>query len=163
MLHDDDASQKSHVRRMQLRLAEDLLLPKAKSHELWAIQNLLLISAQAIRDEHPLSKGIADYIASAFEAIHGGENADDAFGIKRKRGEKDLRASRGRAFWMAHCLARLKHSGMTVERALDEVANRFCVSPDTAKAVWKKNRIEALRITKIERERFGIEKVVWPE
>lgn len=163
MLNDDDASRKSHMHRIKLGLTEELLLPKAKSHELWAIQNLLLISAEAIRDEHPLSKGIADYIASAFEAIHRGEGADDAFGIRRKRGEKDLRDSRGRAFWMAHCIAQLKQSGMTVQRALDEVADKFCVSPDTAKTAWKKNRIEALRITQIERETLGIEKVVWPE
>jgi hypothetical protein len=150
--------------RLRQKLAEELLLTSAMEGELEAIQSLLLIVSEAIRDGCPLTNGVADFISKALANIHGGMKGDDAFGIKRKRGGKDTRAPRGRAYFMADCVERLRHhSGLTLELAIEEVSERFSAPPDTAKLAWKKNYKEVRRSFEIEKRSFGaIHEVLWP-
>jgi len=154
----------SEYHTTKLQVAEVLLLPDAKKGELWAIQNLLLISSEAIREKCPLTDGIADYISCALAAIHNGEKADAAFGIRRKRGEKDNRASRMRAYSMADCVERLRYhkNGMTLELAIEEVAPKFSAAPDTVKLAWKKNYKDVRRMFELERKYGAVQEVMWP-
>lgn len=149
---------------ISLRLAEELLMPAVKRGELWAIQNILKLAAEAIQDQSPLSKGVAAYISKALASIHDGEKADEAFGIRRKRGEKDTRKVRQRKYFMADCIERLRHhDGLTLEDAVEIVAGRFSMSNDSAKLAWKVHHKEVKRIHQLEIKTFGqIQEVVWP-
>jgi hypothetical protein len=149
---------------LRLRLAEELLLPAARNGELWAIQNLLLIVSDAIGDQCVLPEGVAGYLSKALAAIHGGKKADDAFGIRRKRGEKYTRKFRQRRYFMADCVERLRyHEKLTLESATEVVAERFSMTPDSVKLAWKENHKEVKRIHALEKECFGrVDDVVWP-
>jgi hypothetical protein len=139
-----------------LNLAEDLLLPKAIKGELWAIQNLLLLVSKAIADECPLTPGVAEYVASALRAIYEGGNADDAFRIKRKRGEKDTRRARRKAFMLATSIVqKMQLDSKTLDCAASEVAAKHYVSEDTAKKAWKDHHREVKRLLRLEKEAFG--------
>lgn len=160
----------THVRNMdaeyhalRLKLAEKMLLKKAEDGELWAIQNLLLLVSDAIADGVPLSPLIASYISSSLRKIHDGEKADDAFGIKRKRGEKDTRRSQQRAFSMADAIERLRyHDKLTLEKAIAFAATKFSVSEDSVKRNWKAHNKEVKRLMELELDNFGIiHPVIW--
>ena len=150
--------------RLRLKVAEELLLTRVEAGETEAIQSLLLLVSEAIRDGCPLTDKVADFISRALANIHGGMNGNDAFGIKRKPGEKDTRASRGRAYSMADCVERLMHhNGLTLELAIAAVAQRFSVSPDTVKGGWMKNYKEVRRTFELEKQTLGaIDIVRWP-
>lgn len=151
-----------HEHRQQI--AEKLLLPSVKTGDLASIQSLLQIASEAVRDKCPLTDGVADYISNALASIHQGVNADVAFGIKKKRGGKDTRISRQRAYFMTDCVERLRHhSGVTLEIAIEEVARKFFASPDTVKLAWKKNHKEVRRTFDLEISGFGsVQDVCWP-
>jgi len=140
----------------KLRLAEELLLPKGRAGELWAIQNLLSLVSEAIADSARIPPRIAAFASSALQRIYEGEKADDAFGIKRKRGEKDTRRANRRAFCMADRIERhRKLQDMTLEDAVAEAADHFHASVHTAKSAWKKNYKEARRLIDLELEHFN--------
>jgi hypothetical protein len=159
-----EQQERHRYHRSRQKLAEELLLTSAKGGEIEAIQSLLLIVSEAIRDGCPLTEDVADFIATALANIHGGMNGDEAFGIKRRRGGRDTRASRQRTYFMADCVERLRHhSGCTLELALAKVSERFCASTDTVKLAWKKNHKEVRRTFDLEKRALGaIQQAVWP-
>lgn len=149
---------------LRQKLAEELLLTSAKGGEIEAIRSVLLIVSEAIRDGCPLTDDLASFISTALANIHGGMNSDQAFGIKRRRGGKDTRASSQRAYLMADGVERLRHhSGCTLELAVEEVSKRFFVPIDTVKSAWKKNYKEVRRAFDLEKRTLGaIQEPMWP-
>jgi hypothetical protein len=147
----------------KLKLAEKFLLKKAQDGSLWAIRNLLLMTADALEDGARLSSGIAAYLSDAFRQIHDGRTADDALGIKRARGEKDNRKARQRAGIYTECVERLRIlHGLTLENAIVEVANRFDANEDTVKRAWKLNYRETRREIELEQKFFGeVKPILW--
>src|SRR5574343_9114 len=152
MTHQDDCE----YHELRQKIAERILLASAREGDLDAIQSLLLISSEAIRDKCPLTNEVADFIAKALANASHGMNADDAFGIKRKRGGKDTRASKQRAYSMTDCVERLRHHyDLTLEDAIEDVAPKFFASPHTVKLAWKKNHKEVQRNLDLELKIFG--------
>lgn len=159
-----EQQERRHYHRSRQKLAEELLLPSAKGGEIEAIQSLLLIVSEAIRDGCPLTKDVADFISTALANIHAGMSGDKAFGIQRRRGGKDTRASRQRAYFMADCVERLRrHSGCTLDLAITKVSERFFASTDTVKLAWKKNHKEVSQYFDLEKRALGaIQEALWP-
>lgn len=143
----------SEYHKSRLELAEKLLLQQACNGELWAIQNLLLITAEAIRDGCPLTIGIAAFMHYALGKIYIGEKADVAFGIVRKRGEKDTRESQQRAFGFAHMVeCRRKYHDETLEIAVEKVAALNKASDNTVKAAWQQFHKDAAQLIRLDRK-----------
>lgn len=137
-----------HHRRQ--KLAEELLLPKAERGEVWAIRNLLTILADALKDEAPVSGRCSVYLAKALTKISEGENANAAFGIRRKRGERDLRKKQAQAFLRTYRVEVERLKNITLEEAISRVAESERAKEDTVKAAWKKNHKEAKRLIQLE-------------
>lgn len=155
MMGDDDLSMPDDYHRLRLNLAEKTLLEKATKGELWAVQTLLRIVSEAIADGETLTPGIALFVSTALRKIWEGAKADDAFGIKRKRGEKDQRAARSRQFMLADAVERLRESGMTLEEARGNVHEKTDISENTIQKAWIKNHKEARRQIDLEKEYLG--------
>ena len=133
-----------HARR--LTLAEELLLPKAESGEIWAIQNICMLSAEALADGCSLTPLIAQFVSGALRAIHDGTSGDTAFGIKRKPGESDRRRVRQRAYAIADFSERTRRlDDLTVEKSISITAHQFSVSEDTVRKDRKKHLKEVSR------------------
>lgn len=139
-----------HQRRQ--KLAEELLLSKAEHGEVWAIWNLLAILADALKDNAPISKCCSAYLAKALTRIASGKNADAAFGIRRKRGERDLRRKRAQAFMRACRVEEERLKNISLEEAISRVAESEGAKENTVKAAWKKNHKEAKRQIQLERQ-----------
>lgn len=141
---------------LRLKLAEELLLPKAQIGELWAIQSLLKLAAEALADGARLNLNVATFISEALIKIYDGEKADDAFGIARKPGEKNTRRARQRSFSMAFFIEKTcKQENVTLDNALSQAADKYHASYDTAKKAWKDNYKEARRILQLHENNFG--------
>lgn len=137
----------------RLRLAEELLLPKAESGEIWAIQNLLKLVSDALDDGARINKKTANFLSKALIQIYRGEKADVAFGISRVRGQKDTRLSRQKNFSIAFFIEETE-LGSLEDRFL-KAAIEFHVSFDTAKKAWQKNYNEARRIVELNKKNFS--------
>jgi hypothetical protein len=98
---------------------------------------------------------VSDYLSNALHKIWSGKKADDAFGIKRRRGEKDNRQAQQRSFRMADCVGRLHRDGTTLEKAFATVAARFNRSEESVKRAWKQNYKEVRRQISLEEEHLG--------
>ncbi|CAN6133910.1 hypothetical protein MCETRH20_00918 [Methylophilaceae bacterium] len=141
---------------LRLGTAEKLLLPQAEAGELWAIQNLLKLAAEALADGARLNDKVALFISKALIKIHAGEKADNAFGIARKRGGKDTRRVRERNFSIAHFIEQARtQQNITIEVAVALAASEYHLSEDTVKNAWKGNYKKARRILKLNEEYFG--------
>lgn len=139
--------------RVQLQIADDLLLAKAKAGEIWAIQNLLKLIADAVVAGVPLPKNIATFISTALNAINNGVAADEAFGIKRGRGEKDTRKANQRQFAIAYYIETKEG---TLEDKCELAAIEFDISEHTAKAAWKKNHKMVKHMLALDKKVFGV-------
>lgn len=137
----------------KLRLAEELLLPKAESGEIWAIQNLLKLVSEAVDDGARINKKIANFLSKALIQIYRGEKADLAFGITRDRGQKDTRLSRQKNFSIAFFIEETALGSL--EERFQKAAIEFHVSFDTAKKAWQKNHNEAKRIVELNKKNFS--------
>lgn len=142
-----------HQRRQ--KLAEELLLPKAERGEVWAIWNLLAILSDALNDNAPISERCSAYLAEALIRIANGGNANVAFGIRRKRGERDLRKKRAQAFLRAYRVEKERLKNTTLETAISRVAESEGAKEDTVKAAWKKHHKEAKRQIQLARQ-YGV-------
>src|SRR5579862_5077891 len=87
--------QRKHSRR--LRIAERSFLPGALAGETSACERVLMFAADAITDGMTLSPGVAEFVAGGLRAVYMRRVGGEAFGIKRRRGEKDTRRARRRA------------------------------------------------------------------
>lgn len=139
----------------RLILAEKMLLEKAAKCELWAVRNLLRIVSEAIAEGVVLTPKIALFVSTALRRIHDGKKADDAFGIKRKRGEKDQRAARNRQFMLAYAVEQLRESGKKLEDARQTVEEKAGISENTIQKAWIKYRKEARRHINLEIKALG--------
>lgn len=141
---------------IRLNLAEERLLPKAEAGELWAIQNILKIVAEALANGVKLNEKVALFVSKAFIKIHDGEKADHAFGIVRKRGERDNRKSRQKNVSIAYEIEKArKYDGLTIESAAVLAATKYHVSYDTAKKAVKDHGKEARRNLELHDKMFG--------
>jgi hypothetical protein len=141
---------------LSMNLAEKILLPKVQQGELWAIQNVLRLVAEALDDGVRIKGGIANYVANALRRIHAGEKSDTAFGIKRKRGEKDNRKARAKAFLYAHQIEYFRMTEhLSLEVAIAKVAEAYGATEDTVKRGWKINHKEAHQELKMEQQYLG--------
>lgn len=138
----------------RLRLAEKLLLEAATKSELWAVRNLLLIVSEAIAEGVRLTPGVASFVSGALRKIYEGAKADDAFGIKRKRGEKDHRAARSRNFMLADAVERLREN-MTLEAARQTVEEKTGIPENTIRKAWVEHHKEARRQIDLEKDVLG--------
>jgi hypothetical protein len=151
-----ELSRVEELHYLRLELAEKSLLPKAEAGELWAIQNILKLVAEALADGVKLNTKVALFISKALIKIYDGEKADNAFGIARKRGEQDNRRVRQRNFAIATFIedARKKQN-ITIEEAAVLAANKYHVSEDTAIKAQKNHGREARRMIELNKEIFG--------
>jgi hypothetical protein len=114
-------------------------LVKVRDGDIQAIQELLEIASDGIRVGAPLTREIAEYISSALYKISQGEKADLAFGIKRKRGQKNLVAEHQKNYYIAEDIQlRRLACRETLEEAIEKIAERENIPSDTAKDAWKK-------------------------
>lgn len=131
-----------HQQRMQL--AEELLLDKAIGKDIWAIQNILMIVADAMVDGAIVTPKLSDFISNAFYEIHKGKKADDAFGISRGKGRP---MSGDKAFKYAKYV---EDAEGTLEEKIRFVASKYHVSEDTLKGYWKKYHTEIRRLAALD-------------
>ena len=151
-----ELSRVEELHYLRLELAEKSLLPKAEAGELWAIQNILKLVAEALADGVKLNTKVALFISKALIKIYDGEKADNAFGIARKRGERDNRKSRQRNFSIAYEIEKArKYDGLTIESAEVLAATKYHVSYDTAKKAVKDHGKEARRNLELHDKMFG--------
>lgn len=139
----------------RLELAESILLPKALSGEQWAIRNILLIVSDAISEGVMPPPTIADFLAKGLMGIADKTSLLTPFGLKRKRGERDLTAIRARAFSRAYRVECFRHDGSTLDEAIGTVSSKDKAPEDTVKRDWKKNHLEAKRQIKLSMEHLG--------
>jgi hypothetical protein len=147
----DDGHDWNHVdtyHYQRLKLAEDLLLPKADMGEIWAIESLLKLISDALEDGARINKNTASYLSKALLQLYQGKNANLAFGIARTRGQKNTRKSRERDFIIACYIAKMQEGTLLEKCHL--AANKFHVSFDTADKAWKKNQSEVRRLTELD-------------
>jgi hypothetical protein len=139
--------------RTKLRLAEEILLTKAESGDILAIQTLLKLVSEALNDGARINKKIANFVSKALIQIYKGEKADLAFGITRVRGQKDTRISRQKNFSIAFFIEEAELGSL--EDKFQKAAIEFHVSFDTAKKAWQKNYHEARRIVELNKKNFS--------
>ncbi len=113
-------------------------LVKVKNGDRAAIQQLLEIVSDGIRVGAPLTPDVAAYLSSALYKISQGENADSAFGIRRKRGEKNLVPIHRKNYSIAEDVQGLRLLGRSLDNAIAEVAADRGIPQDTAKDAWDK-------------------------
>jgi hypothetical protein len=113
-------------------------LVKVRDGDIQAIQELLEIASDGIRVGAPLTREIAEYISSALYKISQGEKADLAFGIKRKRGQKNLVAEHQKNYYIAEDIQGRRLYGETLEEAIEKTAEKENIPSDTVKDAWKK-------------------------
>ena len=121
---------------------EQAFLVKALDGDYEALKTLLLILASAIEQGVPLTPKLAMFLAKALRDISAGGNPGDAFSIKRKRGQRDTRASAERAI---NCVVKVKillhdHPQIGLDEAFELVRKELHISCDTAKAAWRDYR-----------------------
>lgn len=137
----------------KLKLAEEILLPKAESGDILAIQNLLNLISDALNDGARINKKIANFLSKALVQIYRGEKADLAFGITRVRGQKDTRLSRQKNFSIAFFIE--EREAGSLEDRFQRASIEFNVAFDTAKKAWQKNHYEARRIVELNKKYFS--------
>jgi hypothetical protein len=138
---------------LKLRLAEEMLLAKAESGDILAIQNLLKLVSEALKDGARINKKIANFLSKSLIQIYRGEKADMAFGINRVRGQKDTRLSRQRNFSIAFFVEEIELGSL--EDRFEKAATEFHVSSETARKAWQKNYPEARRIVELNKKNFS--------
>lgn len=107
---------------------------------------MLEIVADCLADNSPLIPPVAAYLEKALRKIAKGESANQAFNFKRKRGEKDLREARGKAFSHAYSIEYLRMKNkITVDNAIIQVAEITGLSEETLRDQWKKHHKLAKR------------------
>lgn len=118
------------------------ILPHAAEGEYAAVCKLLLILSEALRQAIPLTPGLTRFLAGALREIAYGGDAQAAFKIKRKRGEKDTRSAIERNVFLAFFVADLRRTDtrISVEDAIAKVAAEKCVPEETVKAAWRDYR-----------------------
>ena len=152
--HDDhDWKNVDHFYYLKLNLAEELLLPKAQAGDVRAIQDLLKLVSEALDNGARVNKAVASFISSAFMEIYKGENANQAFGIARKRGGKNTRFTSEKSFAIAFFIEEMQEGSLEVKTQL--AADKFHVSYSTANNAWDKNHVEARRIVELNKKYFS--------
>lgn len=119
---------------------EDIVLPQALAGDYEALTRVLFICSQAIEQQCPLSPGLAKFMAAALLDMAEGKDANEAWQVRRKCGQKDTRLSTLQAEDRAFRVAMARQDGMTHEQAVEEVARQTCVSMDTVQSAWKRYR-----------------------
>lgn len=140
---------------LRLELAESTLLPAANRGEFWAIRNLLSILADALADGSQVSAPHAIYLAEALRSIADGKDHKAAFGIRRKRGEKDTRDAKANAFVTAYRVEYLRWQGHTLEESVAKVSADTMATENTVKWCWKKNHEDAKREIQMQLNTWG--------
>lgn len=134
-------------------LAENdrVLMPKVRNGVIWAKQNVILMAAKGLKTGVPLPPDMANYIADGLLHVYWKREGEIAFGIKRRRGEKDNRKANQREWSYAMFVALYtEKKQVPVFRAITDAARQFKVSPETIKKGWQKNRLEAKRQAQFE-------------
>lgn len=142
-----------HNRRSQ-QLAVELLLPRVANNEFLAVRKLIEIIIESLVDGTPLDPELATYLGRALKGIAGGESAPNAFGYKRKKGERST--NRDKAFMRAYNVEVLRQRGITVEEAIERlVSSEGCTTESTVKKAWKAHHTEAKKLVSLHIDAFG--------
>jgi hypothetical protein len=149
--HDWNSSDKYHY--LRLKLAEELLLPKSENGDVRAVQDLLKLVSEALDNGARVNRAVASFLSYALMEIYKGENADQAFGIARKRGGKNTRFTSEKSFAIAFFIEEMQEGTLEVKCQL--AADKFHVSYGTANKAWDKNHVEARRIVELNKKYFS--------
>ena len=103
---------------------EETILPKAIEGDFGALCHLLLYLSEAIRRGIPLTPKLADYLADELRKIADSGKRDDAFHIRRGKGERDTREAveRNLAWAVEIKLLKQQNKSMSVQDAIGQVA-----------------------------------------
>jgi len=120
-------------------------IPQALQGDLDALCALLLVLSAAIRDRVPLTPKLAEYLANELRKIADGGKRDDAFHVRRGKGQRDTREANQNAILLACAVAELRRhqpgeKPMTVDNATEMVAKERNVSADTVRAALRDYR-----------------------
>jgi hypothetical protein len=121
-------------------LAEREYLPGALAGNSTAAKYLLWVLAGASEEGIPLSPNLGKYLAKGLLSISRHEDAEEAFHIKRGKGEKDMEWTVSRSI---NCVAHIKqlvHAGMGTTEAIEEAAEKFNAATKTVWNMWRDYR-----------------------
>lgn len=135
-----DAIHKRQIDQIRLDYAENDLLLKARNGDNSAKARLLRFAADGLSSGATIPPGIAKFVSDGLRRVYDERVGERAFGIQRKRGEKDTRRAQLRGHWFAAYIeARRRYDHATLQNAVSDAAQLFNVSEDTAKGGWKQN------------------------
>ncbi|MBX3619077.1 MAG: hypothetical protein KF891_03675 [Rhizobacter sp.] len=124
----------------------EVLLPDVRTGDQDALDKLLLVISEALKQGVLLSPGLATFLSDALDAIRAGEDPKEAFYIHRGRGRGDTKEAAYRALQLAWLVCEARRPDpktgkrATVEEAVYEVHEEQGVPEDTVKAAWRDYR-----------------------
>ena len=88
-----DEISRRELSQLRLKHSEEILLPKAVAGENWAKARLLLFVADGLDTGAKIPPGIAKFVSDGLRRVYTERVGEKAFGIERRRGERDTRSS----------------------------------------------------------------------
>lgn len=125
-----------------LQWLEQEVLPEALNSDYEKVKMVLRVLSHAVEQGVPLPQKLAGFLAVALRDIAHGGNPGKAFGIKRKRGERDTSEAIERAVSRVCKIKfiRRHNPNMSIEVAIAQVAEEEGASEETVKAAWRDYR-----------------------
>lgn len=122
--------------------------------------SILQHASIGIRQQAPLPPLLSKFIADGLERLSEGATLESAFGLKRKRGERNLQTPRSRQIDLAEAVELERRRGSTLEVAKAIVAEKSGVNEDTVHKAWRLQRkvaLELIRISNTPRDKTKVE------
>lgn len=152
-----------HAGRM--RLAAELLLPKAQAGERWAALRICTLYGEALGENAAIEGDVARWVGGLLRRLGDGQAIEEAGGFpKRKAGqETERKASEkaGRLFSMAFdygVLFKIKGEKSLVARRM--VAEHYDLGEESVRAAWRRHKVEVLRLIGLEIQYCGRQSVL---
>lgn len=128
----------------------EVLLPDVRTGDQDALDRLLLVISEALKQGVLLSPGLATFLSDALDAIRAGADPKEAFYIRRGRGRGDTKAAAQKAVFLAWLVHEARRPDpdtgkiATVEEAVYDVSEEQQVPEDTVRVAWRdyRNNVE---------------------
>lgn len=122
--------------------------------------SILQYASIGLRHQAPLPPLLSNFIADGLERLSKGATLESAFGMKRKRGERNLQTQHSRQIDLAVAVELERKRGNTLEVARAIVAEKSEVIEDTVHKAWRlqrKTALELIRLSNAPRDKTKVE------
>lgn len=120
-----------------LRQFEEIVLPQALAGDYAALTRVFFVCSEAMKQECALTPALTRFVFNGLRAMADGTDPQEAWHIRRKRGQKNTALAYDQATRRALLVEIARQEGATYETAVNLVAERECVSTHTVERAWK--------------------------